>query len=181
MNRRRSFKLVGITLLLVIVSGCASTAPMVDGRGYVALSGQPSITFQTSGWNFTNTENPFILTPDYLTNAMVGFSRLQAGQPVLRGGPPVPDQINENTIKRVFEEKLGSESSLEMHTRDIGSRTVVVASYEDEEKYRQEYGFELGGVLLHVIVVANHGQYAREAEQVARTAIETMVQSASRR
>jgi len=112
---------------------------------------------------------------------MVGFSRLQAGQPVLRGGPPVPDQINENTIKRVFEEKLGSESSLEMHTRDIGSRTVVVASYEDEEKYRQEYGFELGGVLLHVIVVANHGQYAREAEQVARTAIETMVQSASRR
>lgn len=181
MNLCRSFILLGIISLLVIASGCANTAPTVDDRGYVALSGQPGIAFQTSGWSYTNTENPFILTPDYLTNAMVGFSRLQAGQAVLQGGPPVPEQINETTIRRVFEEKLGSRGDLEIQTQNIGSRTVVIAWYEDEEKYRQEYGFELGGVLLHVLVVANHGEYANGAEQVARTAIETMVQNASHR
>ena len=181
MTRRRNLKLLGIAVLVVMASGYATAAPTVDGRGYVTLSEQPAITFQTSGWSYTSTENPFILTADYLTNAMVGFSRLQSGEPVLRGGPPVPEELNENTIKRIFEEKLGSESSLEIRTQHIGSRSVVVASYGDEEKSRQEYGFELGGALLHVIVVANHGQYAREAEQVARTAIETMEHNANRR
>ncbi|MEA5446723.1 hypothetical protein VCB98_12925 [Gammaproteobacteria bacterium AB-CW1] len=181
MSQQIKFQLPSVAALIVLIAGCSSTAPTVDDRGYVALSGQPSITFQTSGWSYTNTENPFILTPDYLTNAMVGFSRLEPGQPILRGGPPVPDQINDNTIKQAFEHKLENQNNLGIETKNIGSYSVVIASYEDEEKYRQEYGFELGGVLLHVIVVANHGQYARDAEQVARTAIESMVQNASRR
>ena len=176
-----TYKLGFAAALLMLVAACATTDPMVDARGYVALSGQPAITFQTSGWSYTNTQNPFILTPDYLTNAMVGFSRLEPGQPVLRDGPPVPEEINETSIKQLFEEKLGSENSLRIEAQNIGPRPVVVASYQDEEKYRQEYGFELGGVLLHVVVVANHGQYAEKAEQVARTAIEAMVHNAGRR
>lgn len=181
MNQLKSFKLTAFAVFVLIVLGCSATAPKVDSRGNVKLSGQPAITFHTSGWSYTNTENPFILTPDYLTNAMVGVSRLQPGQPILRNGSPVPEQINESTIRRVFEQKLGFESALVIDTQIIGPRAVVVASYSDEEKYRQEYGFELGGVLLHVVVVANHGHYASEAERVARTVIETMVENGSRR
>ena len=69
------FVQIAIVFVSAFLGSCASTVPGVGQSDLAVLSDSPAIEFSTGGWSHTNTTNPFLLTPDYLTNAMIGISR----------------------------------------------------------------------------------------------------------
>ena len=174
MTFRHSLRFITLLFPIILLASCASTEPRVSERGFATLHDEPRITFHTSGWSYTNTTNPFLLTPDYLTNAMEGISRFKVGDSLLQNGPVVSEPINKEAIRELLNERKKSEDDLVITDKQIGSHDVVVAEYSDEEKIRKEYALELNGFLLHILVVANHGNYSSSAEAVVQRIIETV-------
>lgn len=53
------------------LASCTSDEQSVGDNHTVQLTDAPAVEFSTSGWSYANSTNPFLLTPDYLTNAMI--------------------------------------------------------------------------------------------------------------
>lgn len=158
----------------MLLAVTAQAAEPVVSHGMAKLNDTPAIQFATSGWDYANITNPFLLTPDVLTNAMVGVSRLKPGEPFLQNGPPIPTRLTPKTIKAVLAKRLKGKSGLKIKTEKIGGREVAVATYTDGDKKGEEYAFAMHGYLVHVLLLANHGSYFKQGEHVARKVVETI-------
>lgn len=168
-----------IFAFLLALSGCVTNPsipapPRVDSNQIVHLNDSPAVEFSTSGWSYTNTTNPFLLTPDYLTNAMLGVSRLRKGEALPNNGPLVPNEMNSDSIKSVLSERLKDKSNLRIETKVINNREVVVASYSQNNKQGFELAFQLKENLVHILLLANEGQYYNQGEKVAYNIAKTI-------
>jgi len=159
---------------LILLAPVAGTAEEPRVRGNVAtLTDSPSIRFETSGWSHSNTTNPFLLTPDKLTNAMVGVTRLRPGQPFLTDGPVIPKSLDAATVQVLLAERLRSKHAT-VSTETIGGRAVAVAKYADAYTRRVEYAFPLKDHVVHVILIAKEGRYFDSGNAVARKVVQTL-------
>jgi hypothetical protein len=137
------------------------------------LSDSPAATFNISGWSYTNTTNPFLLTPDSLTNAMVGVSRLPKGSRILRSSVVVPASLDISSIQVAMAERLRDKSQPTITTEKIGDRQVVVARYTDRNAEVVEYAFEFANHMVLVLLRAKSGPYFRDGAMVARKVVES--------
>jgi hypothetical protein len=163
---------VAFFLLLTAVPG---TADELHIKGNVAtLTDDPGVRFETSGWKHANSSNPFLLTPDQLTNAMVGVTRLRPGQPFLTNGPVIPKSLDAATVQVLLAERLRGKPNVSVSSETIGGRQVAVAKYADAYTRRVEYAFPLKEHLVHVILIAKEGKYFDSGNQVARKVVQTL-------
>lgn len=160
---------VGLSLAIT-----AQAAEPVVSNGVAKLSDAPAIQFETSYWDYSNTNNPFLLTPDTLTNAFIGLSRLKPGEPWLNNAARVPVRLDTVTIKAALAKRLGNKTGLRIKAEMIGKREVVVAQYDEGDKRGAEYAFGLRGYLVHVLLIAKRGSYFDSGERVARKLVETI-------
>jgi hypothetical protein len=137
------------------------------------LTDAPAVEFSTSGWSYTNTSNPFLLTPDYLTNAMIGVSRLKPGHPLFKNGPLITESITGAEVYKVFAAHLADKSDLRVETLQIAGRDVAHAVYRQPEKNGEEYAFVLNGYVVHVLLLAKPGHYYEEGSRVAAEIVRT--------
>ncbi|MDQ2076774.1 hypothetical protein [Marinimicrobium sp. ABcell2] len=165
-------------LLFVFLVGCASqpasVAPRVDAEGYVTLRDDPAVRFATSGWNHSDTSDPFILTPNYLTNALVGVTRFESGEMITQNGPRVPATLNAQSIRGLLDQLVGDEENFSSRSATVHGREVVIADYPNEQRSRREYAFEFEGNLIRLIIVAQHGDYFEAATAVAENIVGTI-------
>jgi hypothetical protein len=165
-------------LLLVFLAGCATqpatVAPRVDAQGYATLRDEPAIRFSTSGWSHSDTVDPFLLTPNYLTNAMVGVSRFNPGDPAAQGGLSVPSALNAQNIQSLLNQLVGDEDGFNARSVTLHGREVVIADYPNEQRAQREYAFEFDGSLIRIVIVAQHGDYFDAATTVAENIIQTI-------
>jgi len=169
------FKNILIGLLCCLVVACATTSTIeVSSNNIVSLNDAPAIKFSTSGWAHTNTTNPFLLTPDYLTNAMLGVSRMKSGESFPNQGPVIPIKLNPDVLESLLREKLSSKSELKVSKETINNRVVAIANYADGVKNGIEYLLILDGSLVHVLLIAERGQYFSDGRNVARKVVETI-------
>lgn len=152
---------------LILIGGCTSTPMTVDTNNIANLTDEPAIRFNTSGWSYTNTTNPFLLTPDLLTNSLLAVSRLKPGQHFPNDGPAVPNKLNQNAITALLKNKLASKENLVVSIDTINEKSVVVATYSEDGKKVTEYATELNGDLIHVLFMAIPGQYYQQGIIVA--------------
>jgi hypothetical protein len=158
--------------LLASVTGAAEELRVT---GNVAtLMDEPGIKFETSGWKHSSSSNPFLLTPDQLTNAMVGVTRLGPGQPFLTNGPVIPKTIDAATVQVLLAERLRGKSKVTVSSETIGGRQVAVAKYADAYTRRVEYAFPLKDHVVHVMLIAKEGRYFDSGNQVARKVVQTL-------
>jgi hypothetical protein len=161
--------------LYVLLAGAAYAAEELRVAGNVAtLNDAPSIRFETSGWKNSSSSNPFLLTPDQLTNAMVGVSRLRPGQAFLTNGPVIPKSLDAATVQVLLAERLRGKPNVSVSTETIGGRQVAVAKYADAYTRRVEYAFPLKDHLVHVMLIAKDGRYFDSGNQVARKVVQTL-------
>lgn len=147
----RSSTQICIVVLLLLYFGILRHSHA--GRPELAvLTDVPAVEFSTSGWSYTNTSNPFLLTPDYLTNAMIGVSRLKPGQPLLKNGPLITEDITSAEVRKALAAHLVDKSELRMETLQIAGREVAHAVYRQLEKNAEEYAFVLDGYVIHVLL-----------------------------
>lgn len=106
------------SLMFTVPSAFADQAPIVSAK-VIRLSDAPSAVFNTSGWSNTNSSNPVILTPDLLTNAMIGVSRLAKGQPLLRSQVTVPESLDVESIRKAVNERLRGKANLSINVIEI--------------------------------------------------------------
>jgi hypothetical protein len=170
---------ISVTAALVLLAQYATgqsipESPRVDDRQVVHLEDSPAVEFSTSGWAYTNSANPFLLTPDDLTNAMVGVSRLRKGQSFLKDGPVVPEQLDLAAIEKVLSERLKGKEDLEITSGSMDKREMVFARYKQGERRALEIAFALKEHLVHVLVLAKEGRYHERAERVAINVAKTM-------
>jgi hypothetical protein len=164
-----------VVLYSLLASTLAYAADELRVAGNVAtLADAPGIKFETSGWKHSNSSNPFLLTPDELTNAMVGVSRLRPGQAFLTNGPVIPKTLDAPTVQVLLAERLRGKSNLSVSTETIGGRQVAVAKYSDPYTRRVEYAFPLKEHLVHVMLIAKEGRYFDSGNQVARKVVQTL-------
>ena len=161
-------------LAVILLSGCVTTGPSVSETNIVTLSDEPKISFSSSGWSYTDTTNPFLLTPDYLTNAMIGVSRFKVGDELLNNGPKVPATLSAESIQQLMKKRLADKAELSMSHKIVGRHTAIVATYIDGEKQGVEYAFELKGYLIHVLLLAKQGKYFEHGKMVAHKLVESM-------
>ena len=161
-------------LFAIVACSVLAAEPVVDSDDVVYLSDEPQVSFYTSGWSYANSENPFLLTPDYLTNALVGFSRIAPGSEFLDGGPLIPEVLTEESVQQMLRERLASKEGLEIAVETLGHYNLVSAQYKREEGYAAEYAFPFRSHLFHVLVLAKDADYFSAAQKVARTAIESV-------
>jgi len=162
-------------LYFLLASALTYAADELHVSGNLAtLSDAPGIKFETSGWKHSNSSNPFLLTPDELTNAMVGVSRLRPGTPFLTNGPVIPKSLDAATVQVLLSERLRGKSNLSVSTETIGGRQVAVARYSDPYSRRIEYAFALKQHLVHVMLIAKEGRYFDSGNQVARKVVQTL-------
>ena len=159
-------------LLFTAVPGIAQ-GPRVNGN-VATLTDAPGIRFETSGWSHSNSSNPFLLTPDQLTNAMVGVTRLGPGQPFLTNGPVIPKSLDAATVQVLLTERLRGKPNVTVSTETIGGRQVAVAKYADAYTRRVEYAFPLKEHVVHVMLIAKEGRYFDSGNQVARKVVQTL-------
>lgn len=161
---------------IAVVSGCVAnpSVPTVDSNNIVRLNDVPAVEFSTSGYSYTNTTNPFILTPDTLTNAMIGVSRLKVGEAFLRSETKVPTSLDTNSIRRALTERLKDKDNLNVVTKVINNRNIVIANYNDKNKLSIELAFKLKGHLVHILLKAKKGQYFNHATYVATNIVKTI-------
>jgi len=171
--RSSNFK-ASIAFLALFFFGCASPAQNNVNTGVAVLSDSPAIEFKTGGWSYTNTTNPFLLTPDYLTNAMIGVSRLKPGEPLLKGGPIISTSLTTAEISPLLADRLSSKTDLTLETLTLGGREVVHAIYKDNEKMGQEYAFVLNGFVVHVLLIAKSGSYYEAGSGVVVKIVESI-------
>ena len=171
---RNAVRLLILSPFLLFIAACVTTNPQVS-NGVAVLSDDPPIEFSTSGWQHTNTTNPFLLTPDSLTNAMIGVSKLRSGD-FYRGndGPRVPDALDTSSIRSMLREELRDKTDLNLSTGSLGGRDVVKALYADGDKLGLEYAFELEGYLISVLLRAKPGAYFDRGTKAANRIVETM-------
>lgn len=171
---RKATTLLILSPLFLLVAACITTNPQVS-NGVAVLSDEPPIEFSTSGWQHTDTTNPFLLTPDSLTNAMIGVSRLRSGD-FYRGndGPRVPDALDTSSIRSLLREKLRDRTDLKLSTRSLRDQEVAKALYSDGDKLGLEYAFELEGYLISVLLRAKPGAYFDGGTKAANRIVETM-------
>ncbi len=150
-----------------LLTSCANTPQLVNDHNVATLTDSPAIQFDTSGWSYTNTTNPFLLTPDYLTNAMLGVSRLKPGETLLNNGPTIPSKLYTETIAELLKQKLAGKENLSLSLRPINGKSVVVATYESDSKKGIEYAFPLAGQLIHVLLLASPGAYYQQGKVVS--------------
>lgn len=153
--------------LVLLLTGCAVAPQLVDDHNVATLTDSPAIQFNTSGWSYTNTTNPFLLTPDYLTNAMLGVSRLKPGETLLNNGPVIPSDLNTESISQLLQQKLSGKENLSVSVRSINEKSVIVATYESDNKNGIEYAFPLNGQLIHVLLLASPGTYYQQGKVVS--------------
>ena len=158
--------LILIMLAFLMVS-CASTPEIVDSNNIATLTDTPAIQFNTSGWSYTNTTNPFLLTPDYLTNAMLGVSRLKPNEAFPDNGPVVPSELNSEVITELLRKKLSGKENLAISSTNINGRPVIVATYISSNKNGIEYAFSLNSHLVHVLLLATPGNYYQQGKLVS--------------
>ncbi|NIR28506.1 MAG: hypothetical protein GWN84_04115 [Gammaproteobacteria bacterium] len=166
-------RLIAAIIGLGLSSLSFGAGPQVD-QGVVELADEPAVRFRTSGWDHSNTTNPFLLTPDRLTNAMVAVSRLASGQPFLDGGPVIPEALDAKTVRAVLAARLEGKEDLRISTESIGDREIARAAYRDGGRRCVEYAFEMRGYLIHVLLLARPGAYFAAGTVVARKVIETI-------
>ena len=168
MNLRISFACLALILV------CASSLSLASKPELAVLSDVPAIEFSTSGWSYTNTSNPFLLTPDYLTNAMIGVSRLKPGQPLLKGGPIITEALTTSEVRETLAARLADKTDLKLETLSIAGHDVVHAVYVQPEKNGEEYAFILNGFVIHVLLLAKPGKYYEEGSRVAAEVVATL-------
>jgi hypothetical protein len=160
---------------LLLLAGAAHAAGELRVKGNVAfLRDDPGIRFETSGWKHSNSSNPFLLTPDQLTNAMVGVTRLPPGRPFLTNGPVIPKSLDAATVQVLLAERLRGKPNVKVSTETIGGRQVAVAKYADAYTRRVEYAFALKEHVVHVMLIAKAGRYFDSGNQVARRLVQTL-------
>jgi hypothetical protein len=168
-------KIATIAVAFLFLSGIAHAAGELRVSGTVAtLNDDPGVKFETSGWKHSNSSNPFLLTPDQLTNAMVGVTRLAPGQPFLTNGPVIPKSLDAATVQVLLAERLRGKSKVTVSTETIGGRQVAVAKYADSYTRRVEYAFPLKNHVVHVMLIAKEGRYFDSGNQVARKVVQTL-------
>jgi len=153
-------------LLFLGTSSFASDEVQVHGQ-VVTISDAPAVAFHKADWSYANTTNPFLLTPDSLTNAMIGVSRIEKGRPLLRGPSIVPATLDVASIRAALLDRLTGRPNLSIYVETIGEREVVVASYGDASRASLEYAFEYNGYLAHVLLSAKPGSYFDRGKVVA--------------
>lgn len=158
--------------LLAAISAHAAEPTVTNG--VARLEDAPAIQFETSDWDYTNTTNPFLLTPDTLTNAMLGISRLKPGEPLLSDGPAIPADLSPKTISATLAKRLRGKSGLAIKTERIGEREVVAATYTVGGRKGMEYAFEMKGYLVHVLLLAKRGPYFEAGARAARKVVATL-------
>jgi hypothetical protein len=166
---------IAAVAFLVLLASVTGAAEELRVNGNVAtLLDDPGIKFETSGWKHSNSSNPFLLTPDQLTNAMVGVTRLAPGQPFLTNGPVIPKTLDAATVQVLLAERLRGKAKLSVSTESIGGRQVAVARYADPNTRRVEYAFALKDHVVHVMLIAKEGRYFDSGNQVARRVVQTL-------
>jgi hypothetical protein len=164
-----------IAVVFLLLATVTAAAQELRVKGNVAtLADEPGIRFETSGWSHSNSSNPFLLTPDRLTNAMVGVTRLGPGQPFLTNGPVIPKSLDAATVQVLLTERLRSKPNVTVSTETIGGRQVAVAKYADAYTRRVEYAFALKEHVVHVMLIAKEGRYFDSGNQVARKLVQTL-------
>ena len=162
-------------IAIALLTGCATNQPVsVSNDGIVTLTDSPAIQFSASNWGYTNISNPFFLTPDYLTNAMVSISRLQPGEALLHEGPIIPDNVNTETLLKLQAKRLVGKNNLEIIQATMSGHSIALATYSDPEKKHLEYSFVLNGTVIYILVVAKEGDYYNSSKLVAENVIKTM-------
>lgn len=159
--------------LAILLFACTSPAPQITQSNVAVLPDRPAVEFSTGGWSYSNTLNPFLLTPDYLTNAMIAVSRLQPGEPLLNGGPIISAPITIDSVRDAVATRTRNKETLTLRTEEIAGRMVVHATYSDGEERREEYAFPLNGYLVHVLLVAKAGNYYKTGSKIAREVVVT--------
>lgn len=158
--------------LLLAVS--AHAAEPIVANGVARLTDAPAIQFEMPEWDYANTSNPVLLTPDTFTNAMLGISRLKPGEPFMSDGPTIPADLNPKTIRALLAERLRDTSGVKIKTERIGNRDVVVATYTAGDQKGMEYAFEINGYLIRVLLLAKPGHYFDAGTRAARKVVSTL-------
>lgn len=170
-------KLIPILLSLVsllFTSGCVSNFSRADNSGMAYLSDGPiPIEFSTSGWSYTNTTNPFLLTPDYLTNAMVGVSRLKPGESI-PNGPVISGDLSVSSLMTLLKEKASKYDNASILQKSTNGKAVAISKYKNDSRHVIEYAFELNGVLIHILLSAKDMNYFQKGQVVAYNIINTI-------
>jgi hypothetical protein len=130
---------ISVTVALVLLAQYAigqsiPESPRVDEKQVVHLEDSPAVEFSTSGWAYANRTNPFLLTPDDFTNAMVGVSRLKKGESFPKDGPVVPEELDLAAIEKVLSERLKGKEDLEITSGSIDKREMIFARYKQGER-----------------------------------------------
>lgn len=157
-----------------LLTGCETTPMLVDEHNIATLTDTPAIQFRTSGWAYTNTTNPMLLTPNSLTNAMVGVSRFKPNEALPNNGPMVPNQLNPHSIAQLLQKKLADTENLAISTTTFNNRTIVTATYMLGGRNGVEYAFAMDGYLVHVILLATPGYYYELSKAVAEDLVNSI-------
>ena len=165
-------KLIYVIATLLLITRIAS-AQTVDGN-IATLADAPAIQFDTSGWSYSNTTNPFLLTPDYMTNAMLGISRFKPKDFLLNGGPPIPASLDFEIISELLRKRLSQKEDLEIFNKIIGENQVVVAMYSSENQKGIEYAFHVDNRLIHILLLAKKGSYYKQGKIVAEKLVSSL-------
>jgi hypothetical protein len=164
----------GIAAMGMYLLACSSIGLSAGRPELAVLSDAPAVEFSTGGWSYTNTSNPFLLTPDYLTNAMIGVSRLKPGQPFLKNGPIISEALTPEEMSKALAARLAGKNDLHVETLTIAGRDVAHASYTEPERNGDEYAFPFNGYVIHISLHAKRGRYYEEGTRVAAEILRTL-------
>ncbi len=165
---------VGAALIGVLLAICAHAAEPTVTNGVARLTDAPAIQFEMPEWDYANTSNPVLLTPDLFTNAMLGISRLKPGEPFMNDGPTIPADLNPKTIHALLAKRLRDTPGVKIKTERIGDREVVVATYMAGDQKGMEYAFEMNGYLIRVLLLAKPGHYFEAGARAALKVVSTL-------
>jgi len=169
-RRANSFRAIVAAAALL----CGS-AVLAGGRHETTvLSDPPAVEFANIGWSYTNITNPYLLTPDYMTNAMIGVSRLKPGQPFLKDGPIISDTLTPEEMSKALSTRLSGKEDLKVEIIDVAGRRVAHAAYTQPDKIGEEYAFALNGYVVHVLLQAKPGRYYEDGTRAALEIVRTL-------
>ena len=112
---------------------------------------------------------------------MLAVTRLKPNETFPNSGPVIPNQLSPNVITELLQKKLLDKENLAVSSATINGRSVIVATYGTSNKNGIEYAFALNGYLIHVLLLANPGNYYRQGKAVSEKLVGSIKDYAPKR